>query len=85
MDGISALMRECEHNMRTQVEASPHLASWLIGYTPPPGKGFQFDEHENVREINQLTASDGHSGTSFGLCLRAVQNHLQHNNLMGNH
>ena len=78
MDGVSALMRECEINMRARIEEVPHLVSWLINYTPPAGKGFQFSDHDNVKKICKLTESDEHSGASFGLCLRAVQTKLRH-------
>ena len=77
MDGVSALMRECENNMRTRIEEVPDLATWLINYTPPKGKGFQFSDHDNVKKICKLTEADGHSGSSFGMCLRAVQTKLR--------
>lgn len=46
---------------------------WLASYTPDEGKGFMFSDHPNLRKINAQMEFDGHSGASYGWCMRLME------------
>ena len=76
-EDLTSLARECEVNMINKIESDPDLLQWLLNYTPDRRTGFMWCEHPNISKIAMLVREDGHSGASFGLCLRSVHNQLR--------
>lgn len=76
-DDLTCLARECEANMINKIESDPKLLHWLVNYTPDHRAGFMYSDHPNINKIAALVHDDGHSGASFGLCLRSVQHQLR--------
>jgi hypothetical protein len=46
--------------------------------SPPPDTGYVFWSHENVVKIGELLDLDGHSGSSFGICMRNMEYIAKH-------
>jgi hypothetical protein len=49
------------------------LWSWLYSFTPEAGKGFMFTDTPEIRAIGKETDVMGHSGASFGFCMRHME------------
>ncbi len=50
-----------------------NLWDWFREYSPDPSNGYMFDTHPNTRFMSNALDSDGHSGASFGLVMRTLQ------------
>lgn len=49
------------------------LWDWLATYEPEADKGFMFGNHPNLTRINAEMKYDGHSGFSYGWCMRVME------------
>ena len=49
------------------------LWDWMKTFKPDEGNGFMFTTHPNINIISDDVHSDGHSGTTFALAMRIMQ------------
>jgi len=70
-NGADQNTKQLVHNA---AEAVNKLNLWDWFRTYKPERGFMFDNHENVEAMSRETESMNHSGTTFGLTLRYIQN-----------
>ena len=61
------------NNMVLNIKNNPDLYNWFINFEPDNNKGYMWTSHPNLKRINELVSSDGHSGTSFAICLRETK------------
>ena len=64
------MMEAAVKNMMNVIRSDIDLYTWFMNYTPCNSTGFTFDSHPNTIRISSLVNSDGHSGASFGTCMR---------------
>ena len=76
------MMEIAVNNMMTKIRSNIDLYTWFVNYTPPDSTGFALDPHPNVRHISNLVSSDGHSGASFGTCMRICKQRLKQQQLL---
>ena len=72
--------RNCMHNMYIAI-VEHNMQQWFTDFEPPEEKGYMFSEHLNIDILNREVNSDGHSGATFGHCLRIMQDIFKHKKL----
>jgi hypothetical protein len=72
--------RGCMHNMYTAI-IEHNMQQWFTDFNPSKEKGYMFSEHPNIGILSREVGSDGHSGATFGHCLRIMQDIFKHKNL----
>jgi len=65
---LESFQRESLKNMFDAI-TKLDLWEWLKNFEMNPNVGFQFDDTPEITLISDETASDGHSGSSFGWCM----------------
>ena len=66
---------DCIYMLSHMMQAINEMELWSeIKKEPDPG-GFTFSDREHVTRVGEhpLVQEDGHSGSSFGLCMRIMQ------------
>ena len=70
--------RSCMNNMFNAI-IKLKLVDWIINFNPGD-RGYCFSTNENVNKIDNEVNSDGHSGATFGCCLRIIEDIFKNSN-----
>ena len=76
------MMEAAVNSMMNVIRSDIDLYTWFVNYTPSDSTGYMFDRHPNVARISTLVNSDGHSGASFGTCMRICKQRLRQAQLL---
>tara|TARA_B100000674_G_C37189260_1_gene623298 strand:+ start:69 stop:344 length:276 start_codon:yes stop_codon:yes gene_type:complete len=67
-DTYEQMFEKAVNNMMFAIKSDNKLYEWFMNYNP--SDGYTFDTHPNTIMISKLVSLDGHSGASFGTCMR---------------
>ncbi len=73
MASLEEAMKSAVNNMVLKIKSDDELYDWFINFEPDEKKGYIWTNHPNLKKIDNLVSSDGHSGASFAICLRKTK------------
>ena len=60
---------------------SNKLQKWFQDFEPDSDKGYMWSSSPIIDQISNGVQDDGHSGATFGYCLRIMQDIFKNNNI----
>lgn len=69
-------MQASVNNMVNAINSNSEMKTFFMKYEPPDNRGYMFSTDPEFRKFDKLLSemvdSDGHSGSSYALCLRSA-------------
>ena len=72
-------MERCVENMVQKIKENEELLKWFMDFKPNENEGYLFTDNINLSKIEKLVDNDGHSASSFALCLRLAKKEINNN------
>ena len=69
-------MDQCVENMVQKIKENEEILKWFMDFKPNENEGYLFSDNINLSKIEKMVDDDGHSASSFALCLRLAKKEI---------